>query len=120
MKKVVLLSVVVLASCFLFNSSDQLTRVSAQKQTGPVKGNAVSTGGNDAEMARTVKKLTDRAAAGLTQKPVPGGGVEMNLDGRLQNVALGRIEDDGSIGAACVARLCRAHVFFFRGLQAGA
>ncbi|HEV7644734.1 MAG TPA: carboxypeptidase regulatory-like domain-containing protein [Pyrinomonadaceae bacterium] len=122
MKKVVLLSVVVLASCFLFNSSDQLTRVSAQKQTGPVKGNSPGTavtGGNDADMARAIKKLTDRSADGLTQKPVPSGGVEMDLDGRFQNVALGRIDDDGSIGAACVASLGEANAFFGRDLETG-
>ncbi len=114
MKKVVLLSVVVLTSCFLFNSPDQLASVSAQKQTGPTV-----TGGNDADMARTIKKLTDRSSDGLTQKPVPSGGVEMDLDGRFQNVALGRIDDDGSIGAACVTSLGEANAFFGRDLETG-
>jgi hypothetical protein len=116
MKKVALLVLVVLASCFLFNSSGQ--PASAQKQTGPVKGSSAGKGG-DAEMAQAIKMATDRSSDGLVQRPLPSGAVTMDLDGRFQNVMLGRIDDDGSIGAACVASLGEANAFFGRDLETG-
>jgi hypothetical protein len=120
MKRVSLLVLAVLVSCFLFSNDALLTSVSAQKQPGSVKNvSPAGQNGTDAEMARLIRKLTDRSSDGLVQRPISSGGVAVDLNGGFQNVALGRVEDDGQIGAACVTSLPEANAFFGKDLETG-
>jgi Carboxypeptidase regulatory-like domain len=121
MRKIAFLVVAVLVSCFMLGNNLSSTTVSAQKQNGA--GKNVSTAQNspnsDAEMARTIKKLADRSPGSSTQRQTPSGAVELDLNGGSENVVLGRIDDDGSIGAACVTSLGEANAFFGRDLETG-
>jgi hypothetical protein len=119
MKKVLLLVLVVLVSCFLFGSGGPFTSVSAQKQAGPGKNVSAGQNGGDSDLARTIKKATDRSSDGLAQKPLPSGGTAMDLEGRFQNMALGRLGDNGDIEAACVDSIAEANGFFGRDLETG-
>jgi len=91
--------------------------VSAQKSgrvTLTEKGGTVQ----DTAMARYIKQVTNRTDEGLVSKAGPNG-VEVELDGRFQNLMLLRLEDDGSAATACVTSLGEANSFLGRNLETG-
>lgn len=73
----------------------------------------------DRELAKTIRRLANRSDAGLVQKTLPDGSVTLDLEGRFQNVMLGRLDDSGEPIAACVTSLEEANRFFGKNLETG-
>ncbi len=74
----------------------------------------------DPELARTIRRMTQRSTEGLTEKQLlGGGGVEMDLQGRFQDVPLAKIDEDGDPAVMCVASIGEANRFFGRDLETG-
>ncbi|CAN5249714.1 hypothetical protein BH20ACI2_BH20ACI2_11560 [soil metagenome] len=75
---------------------------------------------NDPELARTIRRMTQRSTKGLTEKQLSGGGgVEMDLQGRFQDIPLVKIDEDGDPAVMCVASIGEANRFFGRDLETG-
>lgn len=73
----------------------------------------------DVAMAEQIARVTNRSSEGLESEAGPFG-IEMDLQGRFQNVMLARVEEDGTPAAACVTSLGEANSFFGRNLETGA
>ncbi len=108
MKKASGLIIVSLLCLMALDSRNQFSSVSAQ-----VKNRG------DHEMADTVKRLTNRSSDGLVQTFDADGGFSINLEGRFQNLFLGRMDSGGETVSACVASLGEANLFFERNLETG-
>lgn len=52
-------------------------------------------------MAAGLKKMLNQSTEGLVQVQHPDGSVSMDLEGRFQNVALARVNKDGSVTEGC-------------------
>ena len=84
------------------------------------KGQSAQRDGKDQELARTIRRLTDRSMDGLVEERRPGkGGVDLDLQGRFQAVPLVRIDSEGDPAVMCVANLEEANRFFGRDLETG-
>lgn len=54
------------------------------------------------KLAAGIKQLVNRSTDGLVSVKHPDGTVSMKLQGRFQNVALAKKNDDGTVSQACV------------------
>ena len=54
------------------------------------------------KLAEGIKQLVNKSSDGLVSVRHPDGTVSMDLQGRFQNVALAKKNDDGSVSQACV------------------
>ena len=112
MKKVAL-SFVALFLCFVILSGlNPLWRVSAQNLD-------MMSDENDRRLAETIKGLTNRSSDGLIERRNKNGAVSVDLQGRFQNVMLGKLNPHGEPMAGCVASLPEANMFFERDLETG-
>src|SRR4051794_36004924 len=73
----------------------------------------------DPELAATIRRLTDRSTAGLTEKKAARGGVSVDLQGRFQDLALVRLDPEGDPAVECVSSIDEANRFFGRDLETG-
>jgi hypothetical protein len=76
-------------------------------------------GDNDADLAATIRQLTNRSPEGLVEKKLPGGGAMVDLQGRFQDLAIVKLDPEGDPAAACVTSLDEANHFFGRDLETG-
>ena len=58
-----------------------------------------------------VSALTNRSTEGLTVKQLPNGTKQVNLQGRFNEVVLGRANADGTVETRCVSSLEEAIAF---------
>jgi hypothetical protein len=63
-------------------------------------------------LAQGIKELVNQSTEGLVQVRHANGMVEMNLQGRFQDVLLAKKEADGTISQACVNNVDAAAAFF--------
>jgi hypothetical protein len=64
------------------------------------------------KLAAGIKQLVNKSTDGLVSVKHPDGTVSMNLQGRFQNVALAKKNDDGTVSQACVDTPESAAKFF--------
>jgi hypothetical protein len=64
------------------------------------------------KMAAGLKKMINQSTEGLVQVQHPDGSVSVDLEGRFQNVAVARINKDGSVTEGCVDNPKAAGEFF--------
>jgi hypothetical protein len=64
------------------------------------------------QLADGLKVMLNRSSKGLVQKRHPDGSVAMDLEGRFQNVAVARINEDGSVTQSCIDNPQAAASFF--------
>ena len=84
------------------------------------KGRSSQRDSKDQELAATIRRLTNRSTAGLVEKRLPGrGGVDLDLQGRFQEVPLAKIDSEGDPAVMCVANLDEANRFYGRNLETG-
>lgn len=74
---------------------------------------------DDRGLAAAIKSRTVRTSDGLVEYKTADGGTTVELEGRYQNVILGRLDPYGEPVAACVADLNEANKFFRRDLETG-
>ena len=111
------LSVASLLLIALF-SGPLLSPLRAQKTESPVGPTHKNEADFDAQFAELIRQFADRSTDGL--ESIRGlDGIEVGLEGRFQNVALGRIGDSGNLEAGCVSSLEEANAFFGRDLLTG-
>lgn len=120
MKKVIVSLLAVSACCLLavgLNELSVYSSVSAQAddQTRIDGRNQTE---KDREMAKEIARVTNRSSEGLVSKETSDG-IEVDLDGRFQNVMLARLEGEGEFAAACVTSLGEANSFFGKDLETG-
>ncbi|MBK9164688.1 MAG: carboxypeptidase regulatory-like domain-containing protein [Acidobacteria bacterium] len=72
----------------------------------------------DRQLAVLIRGLTDRSVDGLESVAYIEG-VEVGLQGRFQNVVLGRSDTKNGVRAGCVSSLEEANAFFGRDLETG-
>jgi Carboxypeptidase regulatory-like domain len=121
MKKI-LLFVFALSVCYLILGSQSFLPKSSAANDG--KNNQKPSAANkqsekDADLAETIRLLTNRSADGLFEVKDSDGGSTIDLQGRFQNVMLGKIGTDGEPVAACVTDISEANSFFGRDLETG-
>ena len=73
----------------------------------------------DRKLADLIGRLANRSDEGLVETLLPDGSVSRDLDGRYQNVMLGRLDSSGEPVAACVTSLEDANRFFGKNLKTG-
>jgi glucose/arabinose dehydrogenase len=83
--------------------------VAIDRQTGQIRP---LTPEEARRLAEGIKQLVNQSSEGLVEVRHANGGVEMNLQGRFQNVSLARKEADGTVTQACVNDLESAADFF--------
>ena len=64
------------------------------------------------KLADEIKQLVNKSTDGLVSIKRPDGSVSMDLQGRYQNVALAKKNDDGTVSQACVDNPESAAKFF--------
>ena len=64
------------------------------------------------KLADGIKQLVNKSTDGLVSIKRPDGSVSMDLQGRFQNVALAKKNDDGTVSQACVDNPESAARFF--------
>ncbi len=69
------------------------------------------------KLAEGIKQLVNKSTDGLVSVKHPDGTVSMDLQGRFQNVALAKKNDDGTVSQACVDTPQSAARFFEIDLQ---
>ncbi|MBX3296003.1 MAG: carboxypeptidase regulatory-like domain-containing protein [Acidobacteria bacterium] len=73
---------------------------------------------SDKQLAALIRGFTNRSTDGLESVAYIDG-VEVGLQGRFQNVVLGRLDSKSGLGAGCVSSLEEANAFFGRDLETG-
>ncbi len=73
----------------------------------------------DRKIAETMKRVADRSTDGLRTVENWDGSVDLDLEGRFQNVMLSRIDFKGALTVGCVSSLTEANSFFGRNLETG-
>jgi hypothetical protein len=63
-------------------------------------------------LADGLKRLFNRSTDGLVEVHHADGSVSMDLDGRFQNVAVARVEEDGTLTESCIDSPEAAAAFF--------
>lgn len=84
-------------------------RVQIDPQTGQVKP---LTPDEARRLAGALKELANQSAEGLKQVRHPDGTVSMDLEGRFQNVAIAKRNEDGSVSESCVDNPQAGAAFF--------
>lgn len=79
----------------------------------------ISDRASDRSLADLIERYTDRTGAKTTQRTLPSGAVEMNLNDTFQHMMLGKMGDGDQAEAACVTSLGEANRFFGRDLKTG-
>jgi RNase P/RNase MRP subunit p29 len=64
------------------------------------------------KLAAGLGKVINQSAEGLVQVQHPDGSVSMDLEGRFQNVAVARVNEDGTVSQSCVDNPEAAGEFF--------
>ena len=64
------------------------------------------------KLAAGLKQIVNQSTEGLVQVKNPDGSVSMDLEGRFQNVAVARVNTDGSVTQSCVDNPQAAGAFF--------
>ena len=64
------------------------------------------------KLAAGLKEMVNQSTEGLVQEYHPDGSVSMDLKGRFQNVAVARVNQDGSVTQSCVDNPQAAGAFF--------
>ena len=83
--------------------------VEVDSQTGKIKP---LTPEEAQKLAAGLSQMVDQSTEGLEQVQHPDGSVSMDLQGRFQNVAVARVNQDGSISQSCVDNPQAAGTFF--------
>jgi len=83
--------------------------VQVDGQTGQIKP---LTPDEAQRLADGIKQLVSKSTDGLTAVQHPDGSVSVDLQGRFQNVAVARKNDDGSVSQSCVSNGQSAASFF--------
>ncbi|MEO8650299.1 MAG: hypothetical protein ABI539_14130, partial [Acidobacteriota bacterium] len=120
MKKCLLFAASLLACIFLVAGSRQ----SAQEMPGRggIKAPAdkrLPSVDQDANLAKDIRRVTNRSSDGLVQQRLKNGMVKIDLKGRFQNAALVRMGDSGQAENACITDISEANAFFGRDLETG-
>jgi hypothetical protein len=63
-------------------------------------------------LAEGLKQVVNQSTEGLVQVQHADGAVQMDLDGHFQNVAVARVNNDGSVTQSCVDSPQTAGAFF--------
>jgi hypothetical protein len=74
-------------------------KVQVEAQTGQIRPLSQE---EAQRLAAALKELANQSTAGLKSVHHPDGTVSMDLQGRFQNVALARKNEDGSVSQSCV------------------
>ena len=83
--------------------------VQVDSQTGKMKPLTPEEG---QKLAAGLKEMVNQSTEGLVQVKHPDGSVSMDLKGRFQNVAVARVNQDGSVTQSCVDNPQAAGAFF--------
>lgn len=123
MKKVLFLASFFCAVFLLVDSQLKFTGILAQTERDADKSNGVSIlsqqDETDRQLASTIRRLTNRSTAGLSEERTPDGKYKVDLQERFQNVMLSRVDEAGEPAAACVTSLGEANAFFGKNLETG-
>src|ERR1700733_1435399 len=68
----------------------------------------------DPELAATIRQMTNRSMAGLTERRAPRGGILLDIEGRFQDLALVKLDPEGDPAVGCVSSIDEANRFFGR------
>ncbi len=119
-RSLLFLLILTLVTTIFFLAEDR-SHVSAQQRSAGDRPAPVSVrnGDDDKKLADTIRRLTDRSSEGLVEQTLHDGTVFFDLEGRFQNVMLGRVDSNGEPAAACVTSLAEANDFFGRDLDTG-
>lgn len=104
-----------LICCVLITLKLSEPTVSAQTQ----KAKTESQRDSDLKLFDTISSLTRRSTDDLTELSIKGNGTTLSLDGRYQNVLLGKLDADGEPAAACITDIREADHFLGRDLKTG-
>jgi hypothetical protein len=83
--------------------------VQVDPQTGQIKP---LTPAEAQQLADGLKTMLNKSTDGLVQEKHPDGSVSMDLQGRFQNVAVARVNTDGTLEQSCVDDPVSAAQFF--------
>lgn len=83
--------------------------VHVDSQTGKMKA---LTPEEAQKLAAALKQMVNQSTEGLEQVHHADGSVSMDLEGRFQNVAVARVNEDGSVSQSCVDNPEAAGAFF--------
>jgi hypothetical protein len=83
--------------------------VQVNTQTGQIKE---LTPEQARKLAEGLKQVVNQSTEGLVQVQHADGAVQMDLDGHFQNVAVARVNNDGSVTQSCVDSPQTAGAFF--------
>lgn len=83
--------------------------VQVDSQTGQIKPLSPE---EAQKLAAGLKQAINQSTEGLVQTQHPDGSVSVDLEGRFQNVAVARINEDGSVSEGCVDNTKAAGEFF--------
>lgn len=121
MRRALLFLLVLTLTTAVFFLAEDRSHVTAQQRSAGDRPADVSArnGDDDKKLADTIRRLTDRSSEGLVEQTLHDGTVFFDLEGRFQNVMLGRIDPNGEPAAACVTSLAEANDFFGRDLETG-
>jgi len=95
MRKLILI-VAILATAGVFSLSLLNTSRAQERRFPPSPSSA-----QDAEMAATVRLLTNSSSDGLVEEKMSDGSYRMDLQGRFQAVPLARFDRDGQALVGC-------------------
>lgn len=91
----------------------------SQKRSSGKNFSAVKQLTDDAALAASIRKLTDRTADGIIEQQRADGSFFADLKGKFQNVILGKLNASGEPVAACIASIGEANRFLGRDLETG-
>jgi hypothetical protein len=104
----------------LFAICLSLLVINTSERSNAQKGSLGQRDSKDRDLAKTIRGLTNRSMEGLVEKRRPGkGGIDLDLEGRFQQVPLVKIDSEGDPAVGCVATLDEANQFFGRDLETG-
>jgi hypothetical protein len=83
--------------------------VQVDPQTGQVRS---LTPEQARRLAEGLKRMLNKSSEGLVQEQHADGSVSMDLQGRFQNVAVARVEPDGTVTQSCIDKPAQAASFF--------
>ena len=82
-------------------------------QVDPQTGRMASLTPEEARrLAEGLKRMVNKSPDGLVQEQHADGSVSMDLQGRFQNVAVARVESDGTVTQSCIDKPEQAASFF--------